>query len=378
VKIPVVAESQAVRPAALHTSWLEAALGAPIPSEPHATCENCAMLAVPGESGHREDDDFFNPKTKCCTYTPKLPNFLVGAILDDNSPEMAAGRALVVERIRRKVAVTPLGVSGTNAYALLYGNGPGLFGHSGSMRCPYYLEDVIGGGCGIWRHRNSVCRTWFCKHDRGGAGKRFWDAANELLMEVESTLAIHALVTLGFEDAALSALFPVHSPPSAKKDSLTVEDLDGIVAYQRYAKLWGRWNGREEKLYLDCHEIVRDLSWAEVSRIGGARIELLERLARAAFREATSSEIPERLEIGSFEVLAMDGGTTRMATYSTFDPIDAPAALLDVLPFFDGSTVPDVVRTVRKKLGISLRPALIRKLVDYGLLRAADGSSQSR
>ncbi|MCM3875300.1 MAG: hypothetical protein NEA02_02660, partial [Thermoanaerobaculia bacterium] len=230
VRLPSIADA-AKGLAPLHGRWLEAVLGGEIPSEPHATCESCAMLPVSGGADDHRDAIFFNPRTKCCTYLPKLPNFLVGAILADEAADMAEGRARVLERIGKKVGVTPLHVRAGRAHNLAYDHRDGVFGQSEAMRCPYYVEDRIGGECGIWRHRNSVCMTWFCKHERGALAKRFWDSAEELLMAVEDSLATHCLLTLGFDDAALRVNFPLRGSPG--------DELDGTVSHERYTSLWG-------------------------------------------------------------------------------------------------------------------------------------------
>jgi len=326
-----VTQSKTRHPAPLHERWLEGALGGKVPSEPHATCDNCAMLPVPGEAGEHREEVFFNPRTKCCTYLPRVPNFLVGAILSDDASDMAEGRARVLQRIGNQVGVTPLWVGANGAYNVLYDHGDGVFGHSEAMLCPYYLEDRIGGGCGIWRHRNSVCMTWFCKHERGDRAKQFWDAANDLLIGVEENLAKHCLVTLGFDAAALRANVPPRTPRSPRADAVRGDELDGRVSPARYAALWGSWAGREQDLYLECDAIVRDLEWEDVERIGGATVALLSRLARDAYRSITGESLPDRLELGGLRVLGAGRGTVRLATYSPYDPIDVPAALLPAL-----------------------------------------------
>ena len=48
-------------------------------------------------------DLFFHRDTKCCTYLPDLPNFLVGRILEDPDPALAPGRASVERRIDARV-----------------------------------------------------------------------------------------------------------------------------------------------------------------------------------------------------------------------------------------------------------------------------------
>jgi hypothetical protein len=94
---------------------MDALLGGPVPAETNATRHNCAMLAPPGDSG---DGLYFNPATRCCTYFPELPNFLVGRILVDDDPALAAGRARV-EASLESVTCTPRGLHPPAAQQLI-------------------------------------------------------------------------------------------------------------------------------------------------------------------------------------------------------------------------------------------------------------------
>ena len=76
----------------------------------------------------------------------------------------------MVSGIAPVVGVTPLGLARPPVQHLLYRHGRERgFGQSVALLCPHYLGD--SGGCGIWRHRNGVCATWFCKHTRGERAK---------------------------------------------------------------------------------------------------------------------------------------------------------------------------------------------------------------
>src|SRR5215470_8438493 len=92
----------------LYAAWMDQMLAGPIPRETDATCDNCVMCTEDGRS--TKDRIFFNPETKCCTYTPVLPNYLIGRILADDDPSFASGRATVEERLHAGIAVTPLGL----------------------------------------------------------------------------------------------------------------------------------------------------------------------------------------------------------------------------------------------------------------------------
>jgi hypothetical protein len=176
----------------LYAPWIDEALGGPFPEERHATCAACAMCKPTAAKAATASLTLFDPDTKCCTYVPTLPNFLVGLILNDDDPAAIAGRTSIERRIAAGIGVTPLGLQSDPRYALIYKHAGGeLFGRTSGLRCPHYLP-ADGGQCGIWRHRNAVCTTWFCKHERGRVGQRFWDALLVLLTLVERHLGLWA------------------------------------------------------------------------------------------------------------------------------------------------------------------------------------------
>ena len=176
----------------LYSAWMAHVLQGPLPQETKATCATCVMCP-PTSRTPEPGASYFHPQTKCCTWLPELPNFLVGRILADASPQMRAGRLSVEERLQKGVAVTPFGFGQDALYqqlynAAMYKQAHGTFsGRSRPLRCPHYVEE--GGRCGIWKHRNARCATWFCKHERGATGSRFWMAIKELLGAVEEGLA---------------------------------------------------------------------------------------------------------------------------------------------------------------------------------------------
>ena len=119
----------------LYAGWIGTLLDGPLPSEPEATCERCAML--PAEGAPAAERLYFPPEVKCCTYVPALPNFLVGRILADDDPALAAGRASVERRIDARLGVTPLGLEPPPVHALLYkASGGQAFGRSRALRWP--------------------------------------------------------------------------------------------------------------------------------------------------------------------------------------------------------------------------------------------------
>jgi hypothetical protein len=310
----------------------------------------------------------FSPDTKCCTYVPDLPNFLVGRILDDQDPAFADGRATIEQRIDARVGVTPLGLARPPVHQLLYTQGgPQVFGRAKTLRCPHYRADA-GGACGVWRHRNAVCATWFCKHVRGATGQRFWHSLEQLLTIAERELSRWCLLQAGVEATVLARLLPRGSDRRASGPRIDAAALDGGVEDAAYADVWGTWHGRERELFGRAASLVSDLRWPDVLRIGGASVDALAHILVDAYQRHAGDDIPARLVVGPFQTAVAGRERVRVVTYSVLDPLELPRLLVDVLPYFDGRPTSDALARIRAERRINVQPDLVRRLVDFGLL----------
>lgn len=353
----------------LYAAWMDQLLAGPIPRETDATCDDCAMCST--ETSPRAGSEiFYNPATKCCTYIPALPNFLVGRILSDDDPALARGRKTVDERLRSRLGVTPLGIEMPLAYEFLYQHASAkAFGRSEALLCPHYVAEESG-RCGIWKHRPGVCATWHCKYVRGAVGSKFWQSLLQLLGVVEESLSRWCVYTLEIEVEGLRVLFP---PKGSLGLGQQVDSfaLDGKVDAHVYEQAWGKWLGREEEFYKQAARLVNGLDWQGVVSIGGTEIKIQERLVQDAYSQLNSHELPPALIVGRLNVLSMGRESTRVMTYSLLDPLDLPVSLMAVLPYFDGRQTTDAMAAIETQEGISLSPDLVRKLVDFDILVAS-------
>jgi hypothetical protein len=347
----------------LYARWVSQLLGRPIPSESEATCSRCVMIAEGGDDPGCARR-FFDSSTRCCTYLPSLPNFLVGPILADPDAGTAAGRRSVGARLDRGVAVTPLGLGTPATYTLLYASGTDGFGASHALRCPHHLDD---GGCGIWTHRMSVCATWFCKYSRGAVGSRFWRALQVLLAGVEHDLARWCLLEAGLDTGPLGRLFP---PPEPRTPSRTIDrfQLDGRADPVQYAAVWGAWAGRERELFDACGHLVERLGWQEVLAICGPGVQISARLVKDSFDALLSRDLPPRLRCGEYMVHSIAGRDALVVSYNGYDPLRLPKSLVEALPFFDGRPVAEVLRAIEKAKHLRLDRDLLVKLADFSIL----------
>ena len=338
-------------------------LGGPLPSERRATCHSCVMCV--GPSGEIPAAAYtFDPRVKCCSFTPLLPNFLVGRILSDDDPGIAIGRAALERRIREKVAVSPLHVGRAPDNEILHKNAVAAHGRGLALKCPYFVD--ADGSCGIWRHRNGVCATWFCKHERGAVGREFWSAVRELITAIEQALARWCLVELEVDASRLPT--PQVRPGEPDAGPLDVMSLDGQADLQLYTYQWGAWAGREEEFYRLCAQKVSDLGWEGVRRVAGPDVALFARIARQAYDRLADETVPGRLRLGSMQVLAMGVDGAYVLTDSPFDPVGVPSLLLTALHYFDGRPTEEAFKALSDERGIALDPTLLRAMLDYRVL----------
>lgn len=320
---------------ALYAPLLPAFFRAEVPAERKATCANCAMCAPDAGAAVAPVDGvsrLFRPDTKCCTYDPRLPNYLVGALLADARPELAEGRRRVAARIAHRVGVTPQWLRPSPRYAALYDQARNAFGRSAALRCPYF--DTADGGCTIWPYREAVCSTFFCKYVAAADGRKFWMSLKSYLTLAEIQLSRFAMFELcrelllaqpdrgtGREDAPLGPDELDDQPPPAA----------------RYAATWGAWAGRETEFYVACFELVRRLGPADLERLlgfdGVIALATLERLHRAATAPALPAVL--KLDPGA-TVQWLPDGSVALGAYSEFDAVALPGEAYALLAAFTG------------------------------------------
>ncbi|HSE42588.1 MAG TPA: hypothetical protein VLH08_17605 [Acidobacteriota bacterium] len=340
----------------LYNNWMDQLLQKPIPNETEAACQDCPMCSHDAQKNKSEF--VFDVATKCCTYIPEIPNFLAGQILLDKDPEFEKGRSAFEEQMTNHLIVTPLGVSPRSEYWAMYRHATdnSAFGQTPGLLCPYFLPGE-GGKCGIWRHRNSRCATWFCKYVRGSVGVIFWKYMDQLLSEIERRLSEWCILQLDIGLDALELLFP---PPPSERVSGHPEIF------------WGNWRGREREFFLECGKLVNVLSWQDVENICGAELRLIGQLTKKAFVNLTSFEVPSVLRVAQWKkVMPINADVYRVWTYNQYDPIDLSKAMLESLHYFDGRPTADAVQSIFDNNRLRLENSDLRRLTDFGVLTSA-------
>jgi hypothetical protein len=314
----------------LYRRFLPPFFSMPVAPERRATCKQCAMVATNGDTAP-EGRSSFSPQTKCCTYQPTVPNYLVGALLADTGDHLEEGRARIRGAIRSRVGVTPSGIAPSRKYVSLYRTSWRAFGRAASLACPYYEADE--GCCTVWDHRTALCSTFFCKFNHGRDGWLFWDAFKEYLLYVEQVLTLHALDRLEWDAEAIVML--AGAPDDG---ALETEDLDEIAPREDDSRrLWGDWMGREEDFYLAAYQEVRELDPGTFERLAGLAHSVRLKLVQARYAEMLSPTLPDVLVRNPrIVVYPEDDGSVLLQGYSPFDPRRIPSEIHQLLERFDG------------------------------------------
>ena len=214
----------------IYVAFLPEQLREPLPRESFATCGDCPMCLKDGQEPE-PNVRYFSSDSKCCTFRPSLPNYLVGGLLSDENPALEEGRWRIREKIGMRTGVTPHGVLAPRKYSLLYKTGgPGNFGKTSSLLCPYF--DRRNGRCSVWRFREAVCCTYFCRSIAGRHGKVFWETFKLYLLQIQDALIKYALYELGLEPVQILENAEEEGPLSAAE----VDELPPSEA--EYGRHW--------------------------------------------------------------------------------------------------------------------------------------------
>jgi Fe-S-cluster containining protein len=329
-------------------------------SETRATCNRCSMCDH--GDGSPVTMEFFNPSTKCCTFFPQLPNYLVGAILADETPEMAEGKRRIQKLIAGRVGITPEHLSRPRKMSLILSAYQEAFGRAGSLMCPLYDGDNPAGNCTIWRHREAICMTYHCKYVDGQRGYDFWTALKNYLGHVQRTLAKNSA----------KAVDPKVIEPVFKKNLLSVEDIEDLPPKERdYAAWWGPWVGREEEFYLKCHEWVRKISPAEFAHNIDQHAEgkpYFDALA-ARYGALEHKVLPQSLVRNARMKEDHVGEKVVVTTYHRFDSFSLDKDLYEVVGLLKADqTLEQNLERLKTEEGIELTPDLIEYLFAAGVL----------
>lgn len=240
-----------------------------------ATCETC-LMAKP----RRKKTPFYEPDLKCCTYYPFLPNFVVGAILSDESRSAPGAVAAIREKIKTRHYSLPLGLVAPPNYQVPFNHRKqNEFGRRPDWLCPYFQPEQQN--CGIWRHRGAVCTSFYCQSSFGKKGLRYWDQISNYLTYVEMALMEEALVMLDFSPRQISDLLSYLN----RQEASAAEMRSPRLPEKKARDLWNGYFEDQEGFFKKSFQIVGELDRRAFKELLGETGQQLEDHLRKAFTE---------------------------------------------------------------------------------------------
>lgn len=333
-----------------------------IPPEPFTSCMNCQMIAESRDEMSFGNGKPFAPDTKCCTFTPRLPNYMAGAILSDNDPEIQEGKKRIAGRIRSDKGILPNGVYPTAEYNKLYqAKSSTGFGRSIELLCPYFVNGRFN--CSIWKFREATCALWFCKHIGGKKGTEFWQSVMDYLKFLQESLMNIAAFKCGLHPVDIygEGTYPGYSESS--------EYLDNA---RNITDIWKKWKGREAEYYIKCYEIVCNLDVREIQNISDHGCELAKRIENLAAGMVT---VPEFLSVSRDLIRDDQTGHYVVEITSYFEILQKsiiwsfrlPKFILD--PFNGITKTSGIVQLILELHGVRVEPEILIALYRQGILK---------
>lgn len=227
------------------------------PDESIATCSNCVMTqqhkAEYKSSRPKEWDKSiskfkhqFSPFTKCCTYYPFIPNYLVGAILKENPKHPD-----ILELIRECKYILPIGICAPPGYQKKFNLKLATdFGTNTDLLCPFYK--VQSGGCSVWKNRGHECSTFFCISSYGEAGELFWSEVRDYLHHVEMVFSQQSMIEKGFAPKEINNNLAYVKRPV--DDNLSEWSMNAI----EWSKAWIHHLDDVTGYFISCYDFVND------------------------------------------------------------------------------------------------------------------------
>ncbi len=328
--------------------------------ERDATCDRCAMNREDGMANREGKMLHLGQHLKCCTYFPRIPNFILGDLLADASAELQPGRDIIRRIILDRSCVTPVGCHPSARYDFMYTHlEDDCFGRLEEITCPFLGAGESG--CLIWPFRDRVCRTYFCLFEAGIDGRNFWSALRDYLGHLERMVALYALKEIGFP---YWRAWKEETVPS----KLSLEDARGKTSPGRHAEIWGEWSGREEELYLACRHVAAHVSPSQLPTILGLTGEVFLARLGERLQAVDHPSIPRFLRFGSGIRIDTDG-QGRILLKSDLGMYRVSPELYRAIRSFDGCR--DVDRTladIRADESLGISPGLLLGLYRHRIL----------
>jgi hypothetical protein len=336
----------------IYQSLLPDIFNRPIAVETYADCSNCNMCQP---NSIVDDQRFFSSKTKCCTFKPIVPNYLIGGIIND---------PIIISKITDLIAnkspkMMPLGYFPSQKELSDYaGILPDNFGIDDRVRC----ELLNDGDCSIWKYRNSMCSTYFCHYFKGKFGKLFWEDVRDFLQHIESALSEFCCHELGVSNDYLknhttNFFINVQSAVNNERDQITTPPFSD----------WGKWADKESDFYTECTRLVHDLKENDIRSLAPTSYDIKKQALEESYDAMVSENIPSKLKLNpECKIIDFD---SEFCFFYIKRLIKLPRVMKHIAPIFNGEyAVSDLLKVIPGQFKIDMDMAFIRHLYEQDIL----------
>ncbi len=333
----------------IYQSFLPDLFGREIPVEVYADCSDCNMCKP---TTTVKDQRFFSKETKCCTFKPIVPNYLIGGILmDSKQPTKIHTYVDTGEKI------TPLGYFPSKEefqhYARII---PDEFGIDETAKCEL-LDD---GNCSIWQHRNSICSTYFCHYFKGFHGKRFWADVRDFLQFIEETLSMHCCYALDIPVNYLNQAttnFFINVQEALQDPPLPLPE----------SSIWGPWVDKKSQFFHECQSICQNLSLTQLKKLNPTGFAIKYQALENSYNNMITPTLPPVLILNpDCQIIEFD---EQQIFFYIERLIKFPRILKDVVTLFNGQhDCQTIIHMAADSYGVDMDNAYILHLYEQEIL----------
>lgn len=255
--------------------------------ENKATCRTCAKSPP-----QYKKKDHYEAHLKCCTFQPYIPNYAVGALLQDPKKRYRKVQDSLKSKIQRREFLLPIGMVAPIPYQIEFvKKKEKIFGRDENFLCSFYDDEL--NQCGAWEFRGAVCTTFYCFSSYGKKGQKFWSEVSDFQTYVEMALMEDALVHMGYSPRQLSDLLRYIKWDVSEKIS-PAQKKSWSLRSPLFKRLWGDHHDDIESFYRKCYTHVLNFNrknYEEAMGEGGLQLEKnLIDLAQALQQTAVKDE----------------------------------------------------------------------------------------
>ena len=230
------------------------------------------------------DQKYFSSKTKCCTFKPIIPNYLIGGIIQDSTQHPD-----ILNWVNQNRQTFPLGIFPTKDDFITYDDIlPDKFGRMDSFVCDFYHDGL----CGIWKYRSAICSTYHCHFYKGFYGQQFWEDVRDFLQLIEERIAQYCCYELGISARYLKQNttnffinFQSAKWPLSNDEQLPLDDI------------WGDWVDKQADFFRECTKITQQLTYDDLIALDPIKVKIQLSALSESYEKMMSNSLPAELII---------------------------------------------------------------------------------